>query len=461
MSEKTKKQNERIKEHYTNQMQSFVNSAGLIITPNSSDTTPPEKEPTKIVRYIKFSDLSGDTLDLLDSEQRNTHGMQQVLLWLLAHTGHDFTAYKKSTIASRINRRLAFHKHISHTEYADYLQHNPAETDLLFNELLIGVTRFFRDAHAFDSLKIKLISLFKSKKDKEVIRIWISGCSTGQEAYSIAILVTECLEKLKMNLKVQIFATDLSAVAIEYARQGIYYDNAIVDLSERRIRKFFIKQDDVYQVSKEIRNMITFSRHDLIKDAPFTRLDLLCCRNVMIYFTAELQKKIVPILHYALNNGGLIFTGMAENISGLAELFVPVDEKWKIFERTNHEVTQNLKTVADSKQQKASAGKTSASLQYSHIKYLQEKFADSQQQLIMVTKQMESLLVEIKLINKKPRILTPNTTLNTPNYPTPQELEQLNNNIKGLLDATAKDILLLSKQLEDLRFEREKVFTTG
>jgi chemotaxis methyl-accepting protein methylase len=461
MSEKTKKHQERIQEYYANQAQSVVKSAGLIVASNLADITPPGKLPAKIIRYIKFSDLSEATLDLLDTEQRNTHGIQQVLLWLLAQSGHDFTSYKKSTIASRINRRLAFHKHISYTEYADYLQHNPAETDTLFNELLIGVTKFFRDAQAFEALKIKLTGLLKTKKDNEPIRIWVSGCSTGQEAYSIAMLITECLEKLKMNLKVQIFATDLSASAIEYARHGIYYDNAVADLSERRIRKFFIRQDDVYQVTKELRNMITFSRHNLIKDAPFTRLDLLCCRNVMIYFTAELQKKIVPILHYALNTGGLIFTGMAENISGLAELFVPVDEKWKIFERNcNDTPNLNPAAVVVSKQ-KSGITKAPAQLQYNHIKYLQEKFADTQQQLIMTIKQMQSLLVEINLINKSPQVPNINTTLNIPNYPTPQEIEQLNSNIKGLLDATAKDILLLNKQLEDLRFERKKVFTAG
>ncbi len=457
MSEKTKKQEERIEEHFTNHVQPIVQFTGFADAINIGDTTVSEKQPTKIIRYIRFSDLSGDTLGLLDPEQHNTHGMQQVLLWLLAHTGHDFTAYKKSTIASRINRRLAFHKHISYTEYANYLQENPAETDILFNELLIGVTRFFRDAQAFDALKTKLITLFKSKKNKESIRIWVSGCSTGQEAYSIAMLVTECLEKLKLHIKVQIFATDLSAIAIEYARQGTYYDNAVADISERRIKKFFVKQDDVYQATKELRNMITFSRQDLIKDAPFTRLDLLCCRNVMIYFTAELQKKLVPILHYALNNGGVIFTGMAENISGLAESFAPVDEKWKIFERKDHEIEASSKIAPDSKQQKHVTEKASTQLQYNHIKYLQEKFSDTQQQLIMATKQMESLLVEIKLVSKTHNA---KTTL-IPNYPTPQELEQLNRNIKGLLDATTKDILLLNKQLEDLRFEREKIFTTG
>jgi hypothetical protein len=271
------------------------------------------------------------------------------------------------------------------------------------------------------------------------------------------MLVTECIEKLKKNLKVQIFATDLSAIAIEQARKGVYYDNAVADINENRIRKFFVKQDDVYQVTKELRNMITFSRHDLIKDAPFTRLDLLCCRNVMIYFTAELQKKIVLILHYALNNGGLIFTGMAENISGLAELFAPVDEKWKIFERKDNECKPNLKIVTDSKQQKFDVENFSTPTQYNPINYLQEKFADTQQQVIMATKQMESLLVEIKLVTK-----THNTkTTLIPNLPTPQELEQLNCTLKGLLDTAASDILLLNKQLEDLRLEKEKISITG
>ena len=214
---------------------------------------------------------------------------------------------------------------------------------MLFNELLIGVTKFFRDAHAFESLREKLFNLLRQKADSEPIRVWVAGCSTGEEAYSIAILIMEYFElsKLKKAPKVQIFATDLDMEAIEHARQGVYYENIVADVSPERLDRFFIKKDDTYLVKKELREMIVFAQHNLIKDAPFTRLDLLSCRNVMIYLTAELQKKIVPIFHYSLNNRGILFMGPAESIGGFSDMFNPIDPKWKIFERKEGSASLN------------------------------------------------------------------------------------------------------------------------
>ncbi|WP_313785888.1 CheR family methyltransferase [Sphingobacterium pedocola] len=230
---------------------------------------------------------------------------------------------------------MAFHQLADYEHYVNYLRENPGEVEVLFNELLIGVTKFFRDRQAFDALKERIYALLRNKKNEEPIRIWIAGCSTGEEAYSVAIIITEYLDGLqtKRKPKAQIFATDLDANAIEHARAGFYFSNIISELNPQQLDRFFVKKNNGYTVKKEIREMIVFAQHNLIKDAPFTRLDLLCCRNVMIYLTAELQKKIIPIFHYSLNVNGLLFLGPAESISGFHDIFNIVDSKWKLFER--------------------------------------------------------------------------------------------------------------------------------
>jgi chemotaxis methyl-accepting protein methylase len=440
MSEKTEKQTERVNDHFTGAERLFK-SSDLSDVPYERNTKSLASMPTKIIRYIKFSELSGDIIEQLKDEQRNTYGIQQVLTLLASHNGHDFSGYKKSTITSRINRRLAIHKQNNYAEYAAYIRNNPAEINLLFDELLIGVTKFFRDTKAFDALKIAFNNLILHKKGNEAIRIWVTGCSTGQEAYSIAMLVTECLEKTQKSKlpKVQIFATDLNAKAIEQAREGIYHENAIADISKTHIKKFFTKTDDVYHVKQELRNMIVFAQHNLIKDAPFTRLDLLCVRNVMIYFNAELQKKIMPILHYALNNQGILFTGMAENISGLADIFTPIDDKWKIFERKEKAITINSATVTLAKpgSQIAKIDNIPAALpaKSNQVKLLEQKFADMQLQLIEAVKQMEEVIAEIKQVCEDDNILNEQLLpLNIQYAYLSSELEQLNNNIKSILD---------------------------
>lgn len=295
----------------------------------------PEEMPIKLIQYLNHPALSEETDDQLKSDTKEANAIQKILMLLRSHTGHDFAHYKKNTITRRIDRRLAFHQLPDYGHYINFLRENPQEIDILFNELLIGVTKFFRDSHAFESLKKRLFHLLRIKADGEPIRVWVAGCSTGEEAYSIAILLMEFfdLSKQKKAPRVQIFATDLDIEAIEHARQGIYYENIVADVSPERLERFFVKKDDTYSVKKELREMIVFAQHNLIKDAPFTRLDLLCCRNVMIYLTAELQKKIVPIFHYSLNNLGILFMGPAETIGGFSDMFNPIDPKWKIYER--------------------------------------------------------------------------------------------------------------------------------
>lgn len=295
----------------------------------------PEEMPIKLIQYLNHPAISDEANEQLKSDTKETNAIQKILLLLRSHTGHDFAQYKKNTITRRIDRRLAFHQLPDYGHYINFLRENPQEIEVLFNELLIGVTKFFRDAPAFDSLKEKLFNLLNEKADDGPVRVWVAGCSTGEEAYSVAILIMEYFEmmKVKKGPKVQIFATDLDMEAIEHARLGVYFENIVADVSPERLERFFVKKEEVYSVKKELREMIVFAQHNLIKDAPFTRLDLLCCRNVMIYLTTELQKKIIPVFHYALNNKGILFMGPAETIGGFSDMFNPIDPKWKLFER--------------------------------------------------------------------------------------------------------------------------------
>jgi two-component system CheB/CheR fusion protein len=295
----------------------------------------PEEMPVKLIQYLNHPVLAEEASEHVRQVIQNTNAIQKILMLLRSHTGHDFSLYKKSTITRRIDRRIAYHQIPDYPSYVTFLRENPLEIDVLFNELLIGVTKFFRDAPAFDSLKKRIDVLMSLKKSGEPVRVWIAGCSTGEEAYSVAMLLIESLDNVKKNQwpKLQLFATDLDNEAINHARAGFYYENIVADVSPERLEKFFIKIDNTYQVKKDLREMIVFAQHNLIKDAPFTRLDLLCCRNVMIYLTTELQRKIIPVFHYAINPNGLMFMGPAETIGGFTEMFTSVDPKWKIYER--------------------------------------------------------------------------------------------------------------------------------
>jgi two-component system CheB/CheR fusion protein len=295
----------------------------------------PEEMPGKLIQYLNHPALREPVADEFVSERNNQTHVQKILMLLRSSTGHDFSLYKKNTIIRRIERRIAFHQLPDYIHYVNYLRENPHEIEMLFNELLIGVTKFFRDASAFEILKIRLDKLLVHKLEDEPIRVWIAGCSTGEEAYSVAILIMEYLNTLdvKHRPKAQIFATDLDSNAIEHARTGFYFANIVSEVSQERLDNFFVKKNNGYLVRKEVREMIIFAQHNLIKDAPFTRLDLLCCRNVMIYLTTDLQRKILPVFHYSLNVGSILFLGPAESVSGFNDIFNVIDSKWKMYER--------------------------------------------------------------------------------------------------------------------------------
>jgi two-component system CheB/CheR fusion protein len=260
-------------------------------------------------------------------------GLRQILSTLRSRSGHDFSLYKKSTVIRRIERRMALHDLQSTEVYARYLKDHPEEVQALFKELLINVTSFFRDPEAFEALRRDVLPrIFTGKPDGWVFRAWIAGCASGEEAYSIAILVREFLDETHADHKVQIYATDLDDDAITIARAGIYPGNIVQDVSPERLRRFFLKEDDGYRVKKEIREMVVFAVQDVVKDPPFTRLDLLACRNLMIYLEPELQDRLVATFHYALRPGGVLFLSPSESLGHPTDHFRPLNRRWKMFE---------------------------------------------------------------------------------------------------------------------------------
>lgn len=260
--------------------------------------------------------------------------IQRIEILLRAHSGHDFSDYKQTTIRRRIEKRMAVNQIEHMDQYLQFLRQNSAELGTLFRELLIGVTGFFRDPEAFEALNEKVIPLLFSDKPKaNPIRVWVPGCSTGEEAYSIAILLQEHLEESGKACDIQVFATDIDHEAIEKARSGSYPISIATDVTPARLEHFFDQDDDFYSIKKSIRDMVVFADQDVIKDPPFSKIDLLSCRNLLIYWEGSLQKRVFPLFYYSIKPGGFIFLGSSETIGEYSNLFEAVDRKWRIFRR--------------------------------------------------------------------------------------------------------------------------------
>ncbi len=259
--------------------------------------------------------------------------LQHIFKLLSNRSGTDFGNYKPTTICRRINKRLLKLHLDSIDDYLQFIQNEPQELDELFNMILIGVTNFFRDPEAFEALCTYLLALIASKKEKESIRIWVAGCATGEEPYSIAILLTQLLGDRKFKYNIQIFATDIDEKAIAIARRGIYPESSLELVDKHIIQAYFIQKGQYFELNKTIRSMVLFSRHDLTSNPPFLRLDLISCRNLLIYFGAELQKQIMPIFHYALLPEKYLFLGKSETIGEFQDLFATLNTKNKIFQR--------------------------------------------------------------------------------------------------------------------------------
>ena len=292
-----------------------------------------EKMPEALIKYVKHPYI--DRPDRIETAQQQFRNYVQKIVGLIrTRTGHDFSNYKQTTIRRRIERRLAVHRLERLETYMAYLEKTPAEIDILFKDLLIGVTSFFRDSQAFEVLKDKVIpSLVKNQGNDAPLRIWIAGCATGEEAYSLAILFAEALSEQRKQLNVQIFACDIDIEAIEVARAAIYPDSIAADVSPERLDRFFLKENNAFRVRKQIRDMIVFAPQNLIKDPPFSRLNLVSCRNLMIYMEPLLQKRLLPLFHYTLVPNGFLFLGTSESIGEFSHLFSAVDSKWKIYKR--------------------------------------------------------------------------------------------------------------------------------
>ncbi len=295
----------------------------------------PAEMPAQLMAYAAHAFGRG-SLPAVIPIPKAENALKKVFILLRAQTGHDFSHYKPSTIHRRIERRMAVQQIETLDAYVKYLQQAPSEVNALFRDFLIGVTNFFRDPEAFKAVEEKIIpKLFAGKPAGAAIRAWSVGCSTGEEAYSLAILLAERQEALKQNFQVQVFATDIDSRAIATARAGLYPASIAADLTPERLARFFTAESDgnAYRIHKTIRDMLVFSEQDVIKDPPFSRLDLISCRNLLIYLDAELQKKLIPLFHYALNPGGFLFLGTSESVSEYGDVFTVVDRKLKLYQR--------------------------------------------------------------------------------------------------------------------------------
>ena len=311
---------------------------------------PAEDLPLRLIDYIKTRSLLWQEKTLKTEPRVPENTLAKVFALIRSRTSQDFSQYKRSTVMRRIERRMGLHQLTRMDDYVRYLQDNPPEIEILAKEMLIGVTQFFRDPAAWEHLRAALSGLIQSKPKDGMLRIWIAGCSTGEEAYTMAIVLQESLELLGKvgEIQFQIFATDTDREAIDIARVGRYPASIEADVSATRLERFFTKENGTYQISQRMRENVIFASHNIIRDPPFTHLDVLSCRNLLIYLSVELQKKLIPLFHYALNPGGILFLGTAESIVGHKELFNTLDSKCKIFQKNEalgHEVPNEMPAV--------------------------------------------------------------------------------------------------------------------
>lgn len=305
---------------------------------------PPGKMPENLVRY--FGRPHRDSVQMPAASAGGGTWLPQIFAILRTRVGHDFSGYKANTLLRRISRRMGLN-HIPEQEtYVRFLRENPGEVEALFKELLIGVTGFFRDPESFRALKARILPvLTESLADNTTFRVWVPGCSTGEEVYSLAIILREHFDDSVRRMDLQIFGTDIDADAIERAREGLYPAGIAEDVGPERLKRFFSREGDFYRIRKEIRDCAVFSVQNILKDPPFSKLHMLCCRNLLIYLETRTQKKILPLFHYTLRPDGLLILGSSETIGGFGRLFETLDKKWKIFRR--QEVPQALRQMVD------------------------------------------------------------------------------------------------------------------
>ncbi len=294
----------------------------------------PEKMSAHLLQYMSYRNLN--LFNLLSEKNLPTANELSVIFQIIRrHTAYDFSNYKSNTIIRRLVKRMAINQIDSIDAYIELLKTDVGEIEKLYNDFLIGVTNFFRDQDVFHNLENKIIpELVTQTSDKQNLRIWVCGCSTGEEAYSLAILLNEALAKNSRQINVTIFASDIDYQAIKFARNATYKENALAQIDAKRLKLFFIRKEEGYQLKKEIREMVVFSHHNVIKDPPFSKMDMISCRNLLIYLNSNLQKKIIPMFHYSLNNHGILLLGKSESIGDYEDLYTKQDSKLKIYKKT-------------------------------------------------------------------------------------------------------------------------------
>ncbi len=325
---------------------------GLVITQDTSDAKYPSmpqnaNKSVKVDLCCAATDLPVEILKLIkyilniknksDKKSKSMSSLSNIIILIREKTGHDFSQYKNSTIYRRIERRKNVHQIKELKQYLQFLRANPEEIEILFKELLIGVTNFFRDTEVWDKLKNNVIpDLIEKAQDGSTLRAWVPACSTGEEVYSLAIVFQEVIEKIrgKKNVSMQIFATDLDVDAIEFARKGVYSNNIKEDVSRERLNKYFIEGDNNFRLSTSIREMIVFAPQNVLKDPPFTKLDILTCRNMLIYMEGELQDKIISLFNYSLNPNGILVLGTSESLGNSNARFTELYSKLKIYQNS-------------------------------------------------------------------------------------------------------------------------------
>lgn len=308
---------------------------GAIATQLVDWILPVSEMPQKLIAFRESSDrlhlTEGDDYKI-SREIKAEEALREILVLLRNRTGHDFTNYKQATLIRRIARHLQIHNLEDIPSYLNFLNEHPEELNSLLKNLLINVTNFFRDKEAFESLEKNVVpKLFAGKTSIDTVRVWSVGCASGEEAYSIAILLTEYAEGISNAPKIQVFATDVDEDAIAQARDNSYPEGILADVSPERLRRFFVKEGELYHVKKDLRGKVLFAPHNVLHDPPFSRLDLIVCRNLMIYLNRETQEKVLKIFHFGLNQGGYLFLGNAETADSLPSLYDPVDKKARIY----------------------------------------------------------------------------------------------------------------------------------
>jgi len=304
--------------------------------------------PLRIVAYLAHAPLLRPPTD--DDGDASAGVVERIVLMLLEHTGHDFSLYKRATVLRRIERRMGVHQLPGMDAYVRFLRSNPEELTLLFKELLIGVTGFFRDAEAWTELGERVLPPLLARLDPaQPIRAWVAGCATGEEAYSLAIVLREAVDRLHESRAhpIKVFATDLDADAIDKARQGRYLQSIVTDVSAERLAKFFDPVPSGFQVAKEIRDLVIFAHHNVTRDPPFTKLDVVSCRNLLIYFAGATQQKVLQVFQYGLRPGGVLLLGSSEAVGLESRRFAPISVKHRIFERINEAATTGAHPIGE------------------------------------------------------------------------------------------------------------------